>query len=34
MSPFDGQGGSREMCELFGDRTNDLIEELNGVLVA
>ncbi|WP_121971611.1 DEAD/DEAH box helicase family protein [Leptolyngbya sp. BC1307] len=34
MSPFDGQGGLGKMYELFGDRMDDLIEELNGALVA
>lgn len=34
MSPFDGQGGLGKMYELFGDRMDDLIDELNEVLTA
>lgn len=34
MSPFDGQGGLGKMYELFGDRMDALIDELNEVLTA
>ena len=33
-APFDSQGGIGKMHQLFGDQMNDIIEELNGTLVA
>lgn len=33
-SPFDSQGGIGKMHQLFGDKMNELIDELNGELVA
>ncbi len=33
-SPFDSQGGIGKMHQLFGDDMNELINELNGELVA
>ena len=32
-TPFDSKGGMGQMYKLFGDRMDDVIEELNGVLV-
>ena len=34
MAPFDGKGGMGQMYKLFGDRMDDVIEELNEALVA
>ncbi len=34
MAPFDSEGGLGKMFQLFGDRTDPLIEELNEALVA
>lgn len=34
MSPFDAQGGLGKMHQLFGDRMDDVINELNEVLAA
>ncbi|MEO5655404.1 MAG: DEAD/DEAH box helicase family protein, partial [Nitrosospira sp.] len=34
MSPFDGQGGLGRMYQLFGAKTDTLLDELNQVLVA
>ena len=34
MAPFDGEGGLGKMFQLFGDRTDPLIAELNEALVA
>ncbi len=34
LAPFDGQGGLGRMYQLFGDRMDLLIDELNEVLVA
>ena len=34
MAPFDGKGGMGQMYKLFGDRMDDVIEELNEVLAA
>lgn len=34
MSPFDAQGGLGKMYQLFGDKMDLLIDELNEVLVA
>lgn len=33
-TPFDAQGGRGKMYQLFGDKMNDIINELNEVLVA
>ncbi len=33
MAPFDSKGGMGKMYQLFGDKFEGLIEELNGVLV-
>lgn len=33
-TPFDSQGGKGKMYQLFGDEMNDIIDELNGELVA
>lgn len=33
-APFDAQGGLGKMHQLFGDQMDELIEELNGELVA
>jgi type I restriction enzyme R subunit len=33
-APFDAQGGLGKMHQLFGDQMGELIEELNGGLVA
>lgn len=33
-SPFDRQGGLGKMWELFGDKMDEIIEELNEGLVA
>ena len=32
MAPFDGRGGMGQMYKLFGDRMNDVIDELNEAL--
>ena len=32
MAPFDGKGGMGQMYKLFGDRMDDVIEELNEAL--
>ena len=34
MAPFDGKGGMGQMYKLFGDRMDDVIDELNGALAA
>ena len=34
MSPFDGKGGMGQMYKLFGERIDDVIDELNEVLAA
>ena len=34
MAPFDGKGGMGQMYKLFGDRMDDVIEELNEALAA
>ena len=34
MSPFDGQGGLGKMYQLFGNKMEPLLDELNEVLVA
>lgn len=34
FAPFDAQGGLGKMHQLFGDQMDDLIEEINGELVA
>ena len=34
MAPFDGKGGLGQMYKLFGDRIDDVIDELNEVLAA
>ncbi len=34
MAPFDGKGGMGQMYELFGDRMDSVIEELNEALAA
>ena len=34
MSPFDGQGGLGKMYQLFGEKMESLLDELNEVLVA
>ncbi|MEO5569483.1 MAG: type I restriction-modification enzyme R subunit C-terminal domain-containing protein, partial [Bacteroidia bacterium] len=34
LSPFNAQGGLSKMWQLFGDKTNDIIQELNEVLAA
>ena len=34
MAPFDGKGGLGQMYTLFGDRMDDMIDELNEVLAA
>ena len=33
-TPFDAQGGRGKMYEFFGEHMNEIIEELNGELVA
>ena len=33
-TPFDAQGGRGRMWQLFGERMNEIIEELNDALVA
>jgi type I restriction enzyme R subunit len=33
-TPFDSQGGRGKMHQLFGDKMNDIINELNGILAA
>ena len=33
-APFDAQGGLGKMHQLFGDGMDELIEEINGELVA
>ena len=32
MAPFDGKGGMGRMYNLFGDRMDDVIDELNEAL--
>ena len=32
MAPFDGKGGMGQMYNLFGDRMDDVIDELNEAL--
>jgi hypothetical protein len=34
MASFDAQGGIRRMCQLFSERADAVIKELNEVLVA
>ena len=34
MAPFDGKGGMGRMYQLFGDRMDSVIEELNEALAA
>ena len=34
MAPFDGKGGMGQMYKLFGDRMDDVVDELNEVLAA
>jgi type I restriction enzyme R subunit len=34
MAPFDSEGGLGKMYQLFGERMDGLIEELNEALVA
>ncbi len=34
LAPFDGKGGMGQMYKLFGDRMDDVIDELNEVLAA
>ena len=34
MAPFDGKGGLGQMDKLFGDRMDDVIDELNEALAA
>ena len=34
MAPFDGKGGLGQMYRLFGDRMDDVIDELNEELAA
>ena len=34
MAPFDGKGGMGQMYKLFGDRMDDVIDELNEALAA
>ena len=34
MAPFDGKGGLGQMYKLFGDRMDDVIDELNEALAA
>ena len=34
MTPFDGKGGMGQMYKLFGDRMDDVIDELNEALAA
>jgi type I restriction enzyme R subunit len=34
FAPFDAQGGLGKMHQLFGDQMDELIEEINGELVA
>jgi type I restriction enzyme R subunit len=33
-TPFDAQGGRGKMYQLFGDKMNEIINELNEVLAA
>ncbi|MFH1005591.1 MAG: type I restriction-modification enzyme R subunit C-terminal domain-containing protein, partial [Bacteroidota bacterium] len=33
-TPFDAQGGKGKMYQLFGDKMNEIINELNEVLAA
>jgi len=34
LAPFDGQGGLGKMYQLFGDRMDNLIDEMNEAMVA
>ena len=34
MAPFDGKGGLGQRYKLFGDRMDDVIDELNEALAA
>jgi type I restriction enzyme R subunit len=34
LNPFNAQGGLGRMWQLFGDRTNEIIDELNEALAA
>ena len=34
MAPFDARGGMGQMYKLFGDQMDEVIDELNGALVA
>ena len=34
MAPFDSKGGMGQMYKLFGDRMDDVINELNEALAA
>jgi type I restriction enzyme, R subunit len=34
MSPFDSEGGRGKMYQLFGEKMDELLDELNEVLVA
>ena len=34
MAPFNGQGGLGKMYQLFGERLDDVINELNEALAA
>jgi type I restriction enzyme R subunit len=34
MAPFDSEGGLSKMYQLFGDRMDAIIDELNEALVA
>jgi type I restriction enzyme R subunit len=34
LSPFNAQGGLGKMWQLFGDKTEEIINELNEVLAA
>jgi type I restriction enzyme R subunit len=34
LTPFDSQGGRGRMCQLFGDRMDKIIDELNEALTA
>jgi len=34
LDPFNKNGGLGKMCKLFGDKTDEIINELNEVLAA
>ena len=34
LNPFDGRGGLGKMWKLFGDKTDEILDELNDALAA